>query len=136
MYTILMTAFCVGIALVDFKTYRIPDVLLASFVLALSIADRSLLLANVTIRLNTALAVFLLFAAVWYFSQGMGLGDVKYATVLGYLLGPDKIIQALLYTAFLSIIIYVMGIFLFRWTKTTKIPFAPFLSAGVILSIL
>jgi len=136
MDTLLVACFCLVIAVVDLKTYRIPDILLIAFVLAMVILEGSQPLAVVVTRLATALGVFLLFFAVWYFSGGMGLGDVKYAAVLGYLLGFDKIFQALVFTAFLSIAIYIVGILLFHWSKTTKIPFAPFLSAGAIVSVM
>jgi prepilin signal peptidase PulO-like enzyme (type II secretory pathway) len=135
MYIAITVCFCLGIAIFDLKTCRIPDILLIAFAFLIIVFDGSQPFAVAAARLVTALAVLLLFAAVWYFSRGMGLGDVKYAAVLGYILGPDRIIHALLFTAFLSIVIYVMGIFLFHWSKTVKIPFAPFLSAGAITAV-
>jgi Flp pilus assembly protein protease CpaA len=137
MYTIVTVCFCVGISIFDLKTYRIPDaVLIIFFILAIIVSNESYTLSNVTSRLAVATIVLLLFAAVWYYSRGMGLGDVKYAALLGYILGLEGIIPALLYTALLSIAIYIMGIVLFHWPKTVKVPFAPFLSAGAIMSII
>ncbi|MCL2762097.1 MAG: A24 family peptidase [Treponema sp.] len=135
MYTIIAICFCIVIAVIDIKTFRIPDVLLFSFALVLFFMEKSQPHTLLIARISTALIAFLLFGVVWYYSQGMGFGDVKYATLLGYLLGPDKLIQAFFYTALLSIVVYMLGIILFRWPKTTKIPFAPFLSAGAILAL-
>ena len=135
MYTILTVCFCLGIAVYDLKTYRIPDILLVSFALAIIISEGIQPVSIITVRLAVATAVFLLFAAVWFYSKGMGLGDVKYAALLGYILGIDGIVPALLYTAILSIGIYIMGIVLYHWPKTAKLPFAPFLSAGAIVAV-
>jgi prepilin signal peptidase PulO-like enzyme (type II secretory pathway) len=136
MFTIVTVCFCVGIAIFDIKTYRIPDTLLILFALVVIVSNESKTLTNETERLAVATAVLLLFSAVWYYSRGMGLGDVKYAALLGYVLGLDGIIPALLYTALLSICIYVMGIILFHLPKTAKMPFAPFLSAGAVMVVI
>jgi prepilin signal peptidase PulO-like enzyme (type II secretory pathway) len=135
MYAIVTATFCVVIALFDLKTYRIPDILLALFFLVMIIMEWSAPLELKIARYVTAVTVLLLFGVVWYFSRGMGLGDVKYAALLGYVLGPDRVIHAFLCTALLGIIIYLSGILMFHWSKTTKIPFAPFLSAGAILAL-
>ena len=135
MYTIVTVCFCLGIAAFDLKTYRIPDTLLISFILVIAVMEGDQPFPVMAAHLATALAVFLLFAAVWHFSRGIGFGDVKYAAALGYILNPEMNIKALIFTAFLCIIVYTLGLLLFRWPKTTKIPFAPFLSAGAIFAV-
>jgi len=72
---------------------------------------------------------------VWYFTKGIGFGDVKYAALSGFILGVEKLVYAFLVTAFLGIIVYTTGIKVFKWPKTKKIPYAPFLSAGTIASL-
>ena len=134
-YAIVVTCFCIGIAIVDLKSFRIPDALLASFALFMVIAEWGQPYELVITRLAAAMLAFFLFAIIWFHSKGIGFGDVKYAAVLGYLLGFERLVQAFIYTAVLSMVIYLMGIILFRWTKTTKIPFAPFMSAGAIMAI-
>jgi Flp pilus assembly protein protease CpaA len=133
MYAIAIVCFCLGIAIFDLKTYRIPDILLVSFVIIMIILKENGPHIPDIARFTAALTALFIFGAVFYFSKGMGMGDVKYAAVLGYILGPDRLVHAFLYTALLSILIYLIGILLYRWPKTTKIQFAPFLSAGVIL---
>ena len=81
------------------------------------------------------MVAFILYSAVFHFTKGLGFGDVKYAALLGYILGPEKLVIAFLITAFLGIIIYLAGIYIFRMEKTTRIPYAPFLSAGAILAV-
>jgi prepilin signal peptidase PulO-like enzyme (type II secretory pathway) len=134
-YAIVAICFCIAIAVVDLKTLRIPDVLLVSFALFLVIAEGSQPYMIIIGRLAAAMLSFFLFAIIWFHSKGVGFGDVKYAAVLGFLLGYERLVQAFFITAVLGIIIYLVGIILYRWPKTTKIPFAPFMSAGAIISI-
>jgi len=135
MYAIVVTGFCTGIAAFDLKYYRIPDFLLALLVPVMLIPDKGRPDVPVSARFATSLAVLVIFCAVWYFSKGIGMGDVKYAAVLGFILSPDRLIPALLFTGILCIMIYSSGLLLFNWQKDAKIPFAPFLSAGVIMSL-
>ena len=134
-YTLVMTGFCLAIAVVDIKTFRIPDILLVVFALFIIILEERQSYLYTLVRFSSAMLSLLLFAAVWHYTQGMGLGDVKYATLLGYLLSPEKLTYAFITAALLGIIVYMIGVILFHWTKTTKIPFAPFLSAGAILAL-
>jgi len=133
-YNIIMTCFCIGIAIIDLKTCRIPNVLLVFFALVILIMQGNQTYELIISRLTAAAVSFLIFGAVWYYSRGIGFGDVKYAALLGYLLGPDKLPFAFLVTAFLGIFIFFGGIILFHWPKTTKIPYAPFLSAGAVMA--
>ena len=135
MYIALMVCFCSGIAAYDIKTYRIPDILLLLFASFIIILEGKQPFFIAIERIVTAFIIFLLFAAIWHYSRGLGFGDVKYAALLGYIMGADGIISTLLYAAFLSIFIYLIGFLAFHLPKTTKIPFAPFLSAGAILSL-
>jgi len=134
-YTMIMTCFCIIIAIIDLKTYRIPDVLLGFFALVMLVYEGRQPPSIILTRLVAATFSFLLFAAVWYYSHGLGFGDVKYAFLLGYLLGPKRLVYAFIFTAFLGVFIYFLGVILFRWPKTTKIPYAPFLSAGAIMAV-
>ena len=134
-HLIVMICFCIVIAAIDFKKYRIPDILLLSFALVMIIIEGRQPFESLVVRLLTAAFSFLLFGAVWYYTRGIGLGDVKYAALLGYLLGVDRIVQAFIITAILGMIVYFAGIKLFNWQKTKKIPYAPFLSAGAVISL-
>jgi prepilin signal peptidase PulO-like enzyme (type II secretory pathway) len=135
MYAIVVTGFCTGIAAFDLKTYRIPDSLLALFVPVMLIPEKGRTDIPISGRLAASLAVLIIFGAVWYFSKGIGMGDVKYAAVLGFILSPDRLIPALLFTGIICIIVYSIGLFFCNWSKEARLPFAPFLSAGVIMSL-
>jgi len=90
---------------------------------------------NIISRLLVSTIVLFLFSAVWYFSKGLGLGDVKYAALLGFILVPEILIKALFTTALLGLVVFMTGIFIFKWSKETKIPYAPFLSMGAIFAV-
>jgi len=125
----------VGIALYDLKTFRIPNILLVFFALIVLISGWKQPLPVIIGRFAAATLAFILFALVWRVSHGMGFGDVKYACLLGYIAGPGKIVPLMLFTALFSVAIYAAGSVLFHWPKTARIPFAPFLSAAMIVSL-
>jgi prepilin signal peptidase PulO-like enzyme (type II secretory pathway) len=76
-----------------------------------------------------------IFFAVYYLVNGIGYGDVKYALVLAYAIGLEKLFLTFFFAACGGIIVYVMGFLCFQWKKTTRIPYAPFLSLGVCISL-
>jgi len=134
-YTLVMICFFTAIAFVDIKIYRIPDLLLAAFAIVIIIIEGKLSYMVITDKFIAAAIAFFIFSFVWYFSHSMGFGDVKYAALLGYLLGCEKLVYAFLLTALAGFAVFFLGIMFFRWPKTTKIPFAPFMSAGAIIAI-
>ena len=129
--------FCVLIAVYDVKTFRIPDVFLVLFAAAMAAAalaegnGHNLLAAR---RFMAAAFSFVLFGFVWCYTQGMGFGDVKYASVLGFFLGLENLVTACLISSCLAFCVYILGIYVSRIPKTARIPFAPFLSAGAIFA--
>jgi len=137
MYSVIvMACFCILIAVIDLKTYRIPDALLVSFAIVMTLMEGNQPYELMYLRLLTAIMSFLLFCAIWHYTKGIGFGDVKYAALLGYLLGPEMLIPAFIFTALLSFFVYFTGIIIYHWPKTLKIPYAPFLSAGAVMSII
>jgi len=130
----------VAISIIDIKTYRIPDTLLV--LLFLSLISFDLIKQNnqgysiISAHLLSALIIFTIFFAVFYFVKSMGFGDVKYASVLAYGLGFKGIYIAIVIATMSSLIFFLVGYFLLGWNKKTKLPFAPFLSIGAIFSII
>ena len=134
-YTEIIIFFCFLIAVYDICTYRIPDLLLLMFLLFMLLLGGNRMNENITHRLLVSTIVLFLFSAVWYFSKGLGLGDVKYAALLGFLLTPEYTVKVLFTTALLGLVVFMTGIFIFKWSKETKIPYAPFLSMGAIFAV-
>ena len=133
MNMVVVICFCTLIAVIDVKTYRIPDLLLVCFVSVMAILYRDD--PFIMLRLVSSLIAFLIFGAVFITTGEMGLGDVKYAVVLGYILNFDRLVPAFFIAALLALLVYTAGMLLFRWKKIVRIPFAPFLSCGAIAAI-
>jgi len=124
------------IGIIDIKTYRIPDILLLVLLLGLVILDFVKGYNFVLGGLLSGIVVFLIFFAVYYFVRSMGFGDVKYAAVLSYGLGFKGVYVAIIIATMSCLFLFFAGSLFLKWSRKTKLPFAPFLSAGAILSII
>jgi prepilin signal peptidase PulO-like enzyme (type II secretory pathway) len=100
--------------------------LLASLLLFDGFFERDLMPA----RVMTALGAFIFFLMVFQFRGGLGFGDVKYAGVLGYVLGPRSIVSGMLYGVVLALAFWGAGKVLFGWDRRKRIAFGPWLSCG------
>ena len=135
MRTVFIIFLLLSVAVIDCRTLRIPDPILIVLFLGAVLFD---LVGNnffPIIHLFAAIVVFTLFFAVFYFSGGLGFGDVKFAAVLAYILGPGKALFAFLLASFCAILFFLPGMIFLHWAKDTKVPFAPFLSLGAIVAL-
>lgn len=92
--------------------------------------------SNVVVNLLAAVGSLLFFLFIFLGTRGkaMGFGDVKFAFLLGLILGPLNTIIAL-YVAFLTGA--AAGLILILWKKKrlkTAVPFGPFLVLGFFVS--
>jgi len=134
MRSFVLIVFTLAISLIDAKTFRIPDVLLLSCFIILVMLDISHLSGIWFFyeHCSTAFVWLVIFYLVYRYLGGLGWGDVKYAALLGYALGLEKSCIAFLFTAFGAVLIYIIGIGVFKWEKSAKLPFAPFLGFGTL----
>ena len=120
----------------DLKHYLIPDkvlfpAILLAFIFSFQNASHfinSLLAA--AIASGFFLAIFLISGGRW-----MGFGDVKFAVLMGLLLGFPNVLMALFLAFFFGAIISVILMILGKRGLKSEIPFGPFLIAGTFLSI-
>lgn len=123
--------FSILILIIDIKYLIIPDVCLLVLFFGLMMIDFFFCKEKIFYYFISALVAFFIFFIVYLITKkGMGLGDVKYSFVIGYFLGIEKWIFAILLACICGIILFCVGIHLFKWTKIKKLPFAPFLSVG------
>ncbi|TXG76518.1 prepilin peptidase [Candidatus Dojkabacteria bacterium] len=121
---------------IDLKYGIIPDKIIFP---ALPIAVIYILLSNqnLLVHILSGILSFSFFYALYLFTRrkGMGFGDVKFALLLGLVLGfPGTIIA--LYVAFLTGA--AVGSILILWKKKkmkSEVPFGPFLVLGCIVTI-
>lgn len=143
--TFMLTSYFFALAIVsaliviffaDLRYGIIPDKILIFSGVAISlwlvIFDQSLILNH----LLSALGAFLFFLLIFALTRGrgMGFGDVKFAFIIGLLLGFPGTVLAL-YVAFLTG--GIIGIILILWKKKrlkSAVPFGPFLVAGTFIA--
>lgn len=132
--SIILAFFVIIISVIDAKTLKIPNYLLFLCLFLLfafdiwNFTDFRFLFGNII----TAFIWFFIFYLVYRRSEGIGFGDVKYAALLGYALGLEKSCAAFLCTAVAAMAVYSIGIGVFRWSTSAKLPFAPFLGFGIL----
>ena len=88
----------------------------------------------------SGVSFFSFFALLWLISKGkwMGFGDAKLALGLGWLLGPSLTVSAFLFSFWLGAL-FGICLLLFNRSKITiksRVPFAPFLILGSLISFL
>ena len=132
----------------DFLYYIIPDEAVFLAILATAAFHASRFFyeffltsnANFEIMINPLLAsvfAFSFFLTVFLVSAGkwMGFGDVKYAALMGLVLGFPDIAVGLFLSFFLGAIIGLSMIALKRKEISSEIPFGPFLVSGTIAAM-
>jgi leader peptidase (prepilin peptidase)/N-methyltransferase len=133
---VLLLALLGVVTVSDLRTRLVPDgALLASLLVAISVCvvtDSD----GVPVRLLAGLCAggFLLAAALVR-PDGMGLGDVKLAAVLGFYLGAG-VIEAMVISFAAGSVAGLVLIARNGWrARSRTIPFAPFLALGALVAI-
>jgi prepilin signal peptidase PulO-like enzyme (type II secretory pathway) len=132
-YLLVGIALCISI--VDMKALIIPDSLVLAFVV-LSLYP-IVLNYNIKDNLFGMLALFLIFLVILLvFPGSFGGGDVKFGAAIGLLSGLEMSIVVLEVSLVCGAIIGAAYALKTKKSLKTKIPFAPFLTLGLIISLL
>jgi leader peptidase (prepilin peptidase)/N-methyltransferase len=132
---IVLAEISICIALIDFKLMVIPDSLVAAF-MCISIYPAAL---NQNFSQNIfglALAFIFFIAIMLIFPGSFGGGDVKLAAAIGFYSGLSLAIVAIETALITGALFGAVYIFITKKSVKSKIPFAPFLCAGLIISML
>jgi prepilin signal peptidase PulO-like enzyme (type II secretory pathway) len=129
--TLIFLAFALPASVIDIRSYRIPDLLVFPCLAAVFIF---LLNAQISVLPNRAAAALL--SGLFFFiirrcTGGLGLGDVKFAMLVGLCCGLPWACAAFLVAALLGIA-FILIARRSGQARGNPIPFAPFLTAGVI----
>lgn len=138
LYYLFIVSSLIVIFFADLKYGIIPDKIvfpaIAITFFYFIINHSSLIINNLLSALGACL--FFLFLFLITKGRGMGFGDVKFAFLMGLILGFPNIIIAL-YAAFLTGA--AVGIILILWKRKkafgTAIPFGPFLAIGTLAAV-
>ena len=92
--------------------------------------------SNIFPHLGAGLAGFLFFGSLWFVSGGrwMGFGDAKLALGMGFLLGPELTLFAIMLAFWIGTLVMLPLLISKRFGMKAEIPFAPFLVAGTCVS--
>lgn len=135
----------VALSVYDLRWMLLPNrIMYPMTVLALGLAVFNIISEpagqHLELLLNTFYAVLIaggLFYLLFQVSSGrwIGGGDVKLGLLIGLLLqDPYKAFLALLTASLLGVIVIIPGLLLGRVTARSKLPFGPFLIAGLIIA--
>ena len=135
---LVLVAVLVPLALIDLDTRLLPNKITLPAAAAAVVLGTALDASGEVERLIAGAAAggFLLLAALAY-PQGMGIGDVKLAAVLGLFLGRD--VAAALLIALLAGVLVGAVIIARKGMKVgrkTGVPFGPFLALGGVVALL
>ncbi len=121
-----------GVACVtDIRYRRIPDWIVLSAVITLSVFRIFLSDDSEGRILPDILAGPVIFMAVRLFTKGkLGMGDVKFSALMGVFNGFPEWFFATAIASFLGLLFAVAGLITGKLNKKSRIPFAPFLTAG------
>ena len=125
---------CIGI--IDFRTLKIPNLLLILLISTLVGIDLLCSRKLIPYRLLAALGSFGLFYFVYRVQGGLGFGDVKYAGIIGYYLGPKLVLSGLLCAVLLGLLFWCAGRLIFQWDKGKRFSLGPWLGCGAIAAVL
>jgi len=131
----LLAGIALCISIIDIKALIIPDSLVIAFVV-LSLYP-IVLNYNIKDNLFGMLALFIIFLVILLIFPGsFGGGDVKFGAAIGLLSGLEMSIVVLEVSLVLGAIIGALYALMTKKSLKTKIPFAPFLALGLIVSLL
>lgn len=124
--------YLIVISFFDLRTGRIPNLVTLGFFVLMLFSDIFIDPSKIPLRLLCAVFFFFLFFCIWIFTKGLGMGDVKLATVIGYYFGFFKTLLVFIFACFVGIMFFFMAHILKRRIK--KLPFAPLVTAGYMIS--
>lgn len=122
------------ISIFDLRTGRIPNLLTAGFFVAMIWSDIFTNPEKILHHLICAVFFFTVFAVTAFVTKGLGFGDVKAASVLGYGTGFLRGCTVFVFASIAGIIFFATLNILKK--KDEKIPFAPLMLAGFAAEIL
>jgi len=151
LYCWVVVSLLVVIAVYDFRHQIIPNLFVwlfnaLAFISVFGILNLEFVsnfefrISDLWPRLLAGICFFSFFALLWLVSKGrwMGFGDAKLALGLGWMLGPEKTLLALLFSFWLGAIVGLMLMALKsnKFGLKSKIPFGPFLALGSVMALL
>ncbi len=120
------------ISIFDLLTGRIPNLITFGFFTFILFSDLFAIPSKIPVQLFCSAFFFFLFLCIAQLTKGLGMGDVKLAAVIGYC-------KFFFDTSLIFILACLGGILFFLFChfhkrELKRIPFAPFVTAGYLIS--
>jgi prepilin signal peptidase PulO-like enzyme (type II secretory pathway) len=128
---LIFLAFALPASAIDLRSYRIPDLLVLPCAVIIFLFLLNSQISLIPNRVAAAFLSGLFFFIVRRLTRALGLGDVKFAMLMGLCCGLPWVCAAFLaasLTGIAAILIARRG----ATHRDAPLPFAPFLTAGVI----
>ncbi len=125
------------ISLTDYLYMLIPDRILISFAVLLILESVFVQLVTWTDSIVGSGVIFiLLYCMQKIYPEGLGGGDIKLLSLLGFIVGVKGVFIILFLASCFSLCFFGIGIVLKRIEVRKPIPFGPFISLGAICYVL
>lgn len=132
-FTAAFIIFSVPASVIDIKQKRIPDWIVFPGVIVLLCFRVFGFENSALLILSDIILGSLIFFGIRFLTKGkLGMGDVKFAALMGVFIGFPGWFVATGLASLLGLAFAVTGLFFGKINKDTKIPFAPFLTVGSI----
>jgi prepilin signal peptidase PulO-like enzyme (type II secretory pathway) len=128
---LIFLAFALPASIIDIRSYRIPDLLVFPGFAVMFVFLLMFQIGVLPNRLAAALLSVLFFSIIRRVAGGLGLGDVKFAMLIGLCCGLPWVCVAFLAAALTGIAAFLAARLAGK-SRSDPLPFAPFLTAGVI----
>lgn len=125
----------IPVTIIDIKNFRIPRIIVYPAMLIAFILNIFLYKQPVANEIIAVALGFLPFYVIRIATKGkMGFGDVYFSAFLALLLGIERWFLMVFISSSLAIMFAIISIYAGKMDINAKIPFAPFLSFGALLS--
>lgn len=132
------------VALIDFKTYRIPNVFIlaglsfrAILIIPELIFERTYIIGNIITELIATVAITLAaFLCSICMKNSIGYGDIKLFIVMGLLLGMNGIWGAVFMSLIVAFFVAVFVLVTRKKGRKDVVPFAPAIMIGTYISVI
>ncbi len=127
----------ITIAMIDQEHFIIPNILVAPGVVLGLVSTALPGMPSLENTAGAGLGAGLLFWIIWrFYPKGMGEGDIKYALMLGFVLGWPAISVAVFLAALIGTVFGIIGIVAQGGDRNTPIPFGLYLSLGSFVALI
>lgn len=135
-FTFIVLLLVAAAAVKDFKARQIPDTVNILIVVIGFIKIVVLTEMRKSSIVGFVCAAVLMTICKLLMKDGLGAGDVKLISALGFFLGINRFIPFMVITSLVSAIAAVVMVILKKMKKNDSLPFAPFVLVGYILNMI